>query len=118
MARTRTRSTASATAKPKAEEPQAKTTADAAPEEPKVEEQPKERKPREVSDDTKALYERIRVMYEDQGLGFPSIANRLNAEGVKTLSTGVKWYAPVVRGIVMRNGWTKGDKKANETAPA
>ena len=112
MARTRIRSTAPA--KPKAEGEPIEKTAETPVE--TASQEPRERRPREVSDDTKALYERIRVMYEDEGLGFPSIANRLNAEGVKPLSTGVKWYPPVVRGIVKRNGWTKGEKKAIDKA--
>jgi hypothetical protein len=74
-------------------------------------EQPKERKAREVGPATQKVIDSIRVMYEDEGLGFPSIAKRLNEQGVKTFRGGETWHPPVVRGICLRNGWTKGDKK-------
>lgn len=98
------------TTKPRAEKQPA--------EQPKPEEQPKERKQREVSPEKQAVIERIRVMWEDEGLGLPSIANRLNAEGVATFGSGHKWHPPVVRNIVLRNGWTKGDKKKASEAAA
>lgn len=85
---------------------------------PEPQQEPKQRKQPEASPEAQAVVERIRAMYEDDGLGFPSIANKLNAEGVKPFRTGVKWYPPVVRNIVKRNGWTKGDKKATDTAAA
>jgi len=117
MARTRSTSASKprAAAKPKAAEPNVEKLGEAA--EPKTEsEAPKEKKQRAVSDENQAVIERMRVMYEDEGLGFPSIANTLNAEGVKPFGKGVKWYPPVVRGICLRNGWMKGEKKATDKA--
>lgn len=104
---TRTRTTKPRAAKPAAQPPTL------APEK-----ESKQRKQPDVSPEAQAIIERIRVMYVDEGLGFPSIANKLNAEGIKPFRTGVKWYPPVVRNIVKRNGWTKGDKKATDTAAA
>ena len=73
-------------------------------------EKPRERRQREVGPATRKVFEQIRVMYEDEGLGFPSIAKRLNEQGVKTFRGGDTWHAPVVRNIVIRHGWKKGEK--------
>lgn len=67
--------------------------------------------PRKVGPATQKVLDRIRELYEDEGLGFPSIAKALNDKKVKTFGGGDKWHPPVVRGIVLRNGWTKGEKK-------
>jgi predicted flap endonuclease-1-like 5' DNA nuclease len=74
-------------------------------------EQPKAKKVREVGPATQKVIDQIRELYVDQGLGFPSIAKTLNEEGVKTFRGGDVWHPPVVRGICLRNGWTKGEKK-------
>ena len=74
-------------------------------------EQPKQRKQREVGPATQKIIDHIRELYEGEGLGFPSIAKRLNEEGVQTFRGGDTWHPPVVRGICVRNGWTKGEKK-------
>lgn len=74
-------------------------------------EQPKASKPREVGAATQKVYDRIRELYENEGLGFPSIAKKLTEEKIKTFRGGDTWHAPVVRGICMRHGWTKGKKK-------
>jgi hypothetical protein len=73
--------------------------------------QPKAEQAQKVGPATQKVLDRIRELYEDEGLGFPSIAKTLDAEKVKTFRGGDKWHAPVVRGIVLRNGWTKGEKK-------
>jgi Recombinase len=75
---------------------------------PDAEPKPKQKK---VGPATQKVLDRIRAMYEDEGLGFPSIANRLNADNVKTFGGGKTWHPPVVRSICRRHGWTKGEKK-------
>ena len=72
---------------------------------------PKERKPKEHTDEQKKALALIRKLYEQQGLGFPSIAKHLTEKGIPTFGSGSQWHAPVVRGIVLRNGWKKGEKK-------
>ena len=72
---------------------------------------PKAKKVREVGPATQKVIDRIRELYEGEGLGFPSIAKKLNEEGVQTFRGGDTWHPPVVRGICLRNGWTKGEKK-------
>jgi hypothetical protein len=74
-------------------------------------EEPKQRRAREVGPATQAVIDRIRELYEDEGLGFPSVAKKLNDEKVKTFRGGETWHPPVVRGICLRNGFVKGEKR-------
>jgi hypothetical protein len=87
-------------------------------EETPVDEQPKERKLREVGPATQKVIDQIKAMYEDEGLGFPSIAKRLNEQNVPTFRGGETWHPPVVRNIVIRHGWSKGEKAKKEAAPS
>src|SRR5919202_6246092 len=77
-----------------------------------------ERKQREVGPATKKVIERIRKMREEEGLGFPSIAKRLNDEKVPTFGSGKTWHPPVVRGICLRYGFVKGEKPTKEETPS
>lgn len=78
--------------------------------------EPTQTKQREVGPATQAVIDQIKAMYEQEGLGFPSIANRLNADGVKTFRGGDTWHPPVVRGICLRNKFVKGEKAKTEAA--
>lgn len=84
-------------------------------EETPVVEQPKERKLREVGPATQKVIDQIKAMYEGEGLGFPSIAKRLNEQNVPTFRGGETWHPPVVRNIVIRHGWSKGEKAKEAT---
>lgn len=122
MARTRSTTAAKTAAKPKDKtEAEMMAAAGIVPaEEPKTDhaspatEQPKAKKVREVGPATQKVIDHIRELYVNQGLGFPSIAKKLNEEGVKTFRGGDTWHPPVVRGICLRNGWTKGEKQTTK----
>lgn len=55
-------------------------------------EEAKQRKAREVCPATQKVIDRIRELYEDEGLGFPSVAKKLNDEKVKTFRGGETWH--------------------------